>query len=388
MWWVGVTHGVSWKLTSLASKAGFLLVIAPGLATGQFAAYLFYSTVALVLGRFGACGLSDQLVLEIRGREEFVHRYRPLYSGLFLGALGVFFAGVVSGSALLRVVALGCALIASGVLEGVLRALWPSRYEQLANGPPVLFLVFVTLVPSRSAVNLLALYCASILLFQGWVGWRSGFWSGRGRSERIAVAELATTCKRGFAKMIAEMTLLLNMRGLILWPKLVAGGLASDSLSLALAIGEAVSTLPMVVVNRNFSSYASAKASWRYAFRTALMIVVLMLIPALVLLMAWDLTPHRMASKVSAIDLASALLLFGVVTAYLDLRYRAWASLRGTRGFTVAQLAFFATQGLIVSLLGPKAVLPAVALLAAAIVCLWSTLEFRYQKSSSGGKLV
>lgn len=376
-WWLGITHGVAWKLASLGSKAGFLLVLAPALASGQFAAYIFYSTAALVLGRIGACGLSDQLVLEIRGRGESGCRFHRLYRGLFLTALTLFLAGVASESAWHRSIALSTVLIAGAVLEGVLRSIWPARYEQLLNGPPVLFLVLVSLAPSRSAVDLLAFYGASMLAFQAWLAARSGFWSRSGAVERTPLGELLAMCQRGFAKMIAEMTLILNMRGLILWPKLLGGGLASDSLSLALTIGEAMSTLPMVVVNRNFARYAAAGVATRRVLGGALMVIAGMGIAGLALLAGWDLVPERIASRVAVTDLMWALLLYGAVTAYYDLRYHAWTLTPYTNRFTVWQVAIFLLQGVIVVWFDRDAMLPTFTLVAAGIVLCWIAWSFR-----------
>jgi len=369
----------------LASKAGFLFIVAPALAAGQFAAYVFYSTVALVLGRLGAFGLSDQLVLEIRGQAEFARRYHPLYRGLFLAALVLYVAGVASGSAAGRTIALCSALIAGAVLEGALRSVWPSRYEQLLNGPPVLFLLLVAVVPSASAVDLLALYGGAILVFQAWLAARSGFWSRRVEGDLISIRELVAICRRGFAKMIAEMTLLLNMRGLILWPKLLGGGLASDSLSMALAIGEAVSTLPMVVVNRNFARYASAAVATRRAVLEALLVVVLMGAAGLVVVAGWELVPARITSRLTAVDLAWALLLFGAVTAYYDLRYLAWTRTPGTWRFTGWQSGFFIVQGIIVAWLDQPVILMAVSLLATGMVLGWIMWSFRSGAPRPGG---
>ena len=370
-WWLGVTHGVAWKLASLAAKAGFLFVLAPALAPGEFAAYVFYSTVALVLGRFAACGVSDQLVLEVRGGADAARRFHPVHRRLFVAALVLFGLGLAWDSPWARSLALAGILVAGALLEGVVRSVWPARYEQLTNGPPILFFLLVVLSPARRAVDLLAMYGAAMLAFQAWLAVRSGFWSARGAVPGIGLAELAGLCRRGFAKMVAEMTLLLNMRGLILWPKVLGGGLASDSVSLALAIGEAASTLPMVVVNRNFARYASVGAKARRALGWALLVIVGMGLAGLAALAGWALVPERIAARLEATDLAWALLLYGAVTAYYDLRYLAWSRAPGTGRFTAWQLGFFLLQGLIVASLAQTATIAAVALAATLLVLGW-----------------
>jgi hypothetical protein len=370
----GVAHGVVWKVFALLAKAGFLVVVAPRLPEGEFSAYVFLSTIGLLGARFFSCGISDQLVIEIRGSRSEAGRYVPLFRRLF--AVGV-------GSAVLSAVAPGpwvaasltMVLVAGSVLEGLLRSCTPEYYERLTNLTPILFFAACLAIQPATAHGLVGLFTGAMIIAQ----LVSGLGSGIGFRRIDAACEpglssMATLARHGLGKMVAELTLLANIRAVLLWPKLLSGALASDSVAFALSIAEAASTIPMVVVNRNYAQFANAPGRMPAPIRSATASALIMAacgVAALEFPLVGQWTGLTIFARIRAADLAWAMAYLGVVTAYYDLRYHAWSLGASSRTFTSAQVVFFGFQGTAVWLLPPAIQLGAITLAAALCVLAW-----------------
>jgi hypothetical protein len=372
-----VAHGVAWKVLALLAKAIFLLVVAPGLPTGEFSEYVFLSTVGLLAARFLSFGISDQLVIEVRGSRSEAGRYAPLFLGLLsAGILAAAGAAVAPGPWVAA--SLAIVLAAGAVLEGLLRSCTPDYYERLTNLAPILFLAACLTVQPTTAYALVGLFTAATILAQlasaagSGVGLRSI--GATGAPDLLSLVNLA---RRGVGKMVAELTLLANLRAVLLWPKLLSGALASDSIAFAVSIAEAVSTVPMVIVNRNYARFASAPGPSPPPLGSAAGSAVLMAVlgvAALGLPMVDRWVGFGILTRIEVAELGWAMAYLGVVTAYYDLRYHAWSQGVSSRPFTAAQLAFFIVQGGAVWLLPAPEQLAAIALTAGGGVFAWVLL--------------
>jgi hypothetical protein len=374
----GVIHGMAWKGASLVAKAGFLFLIAPFLPEMVFSQYVFLTTVSLLSARFLALGLSDQLVLEIRGSMIAMTRFQVLYRKLFAISAGLLAGTIFWESSTARAVVLTFILVASSILEGMVRSIRPSLYERLLNGPPILFILLVVLVSAPTASQLLLLYGFATAAVQLIVAITAGVWRKRSGTgvDGISFVDFTGIARRGSSKMVSELTLVTNMRGLIVLPKLLTGHLVSDSLAFALSIAEAFSTFPMVIVNRNYASRANASNLQRYSRRSASAILAGMMTIAAAAYILWPLVPAAMGARLQVIDLVWAIVFFGCVTVYYDLRYYYWVATGHVGRLTAWQIGFFLIQVIVVAVLPAKLMLPAVALTAAILLGFWLILLY------------
>lgn len=359
---------------ALIAKAGFLFLVAPHLPPGEFSSYVFLSTVALLAARLLSCGMSDQLVIELRGSRAEAARYTLAFRALF-GVAILFFVATAFASGAWRAVALSIALVGGSMLEGLLRACAPSQYERLTNLAPMLFLGGCLAVSPVTSSGLVTLFVFSTLLSQVVTGVASklGF-IGQPESSMVGLQDLIRLARRGFGKMVAEFTLLANIRAVLIWPKIISGKLASDSLAFAITIAEAVSTLPMVVVNRNYARFAASPAPTPAPRWSPILAIVFMAVAALGTFLIPSLArlvDLAIFDRLVVLELASALLFLGAVTAYYDLRYHAWSQGAGGWVFAGAQALFLCLQGLLVWLVHESFVLLIAAVAGNCCVLAW-----------------
>jgi hypothetical protein len=332
------------------------------------------ATIGLLGARVLAFGISDQLVIEIRGSRSEAARYVPLFHGLLaVGIVSAAASTVAPGPWVAA--ALTLVLLAGSVLEGLLRSCAPDHYERLTNLAPMLFLAACLGDRPTSAYRLVGLFTGATILAQMLSAAGSGVGVGRVRTVRaLSVVSLVKLARRGIGKMLAELTLLANIRAVLLWPKLLAGTLASDSIAFAVTIAEAASTIPMVVVNRNYARFAntpgpSAPPVWSAAGAVLLMAAfgsIALALPALERFL-----DVAILMRVRVPDVAWAMAYLGVITAYYDLRYHAWSQGVPSRPFNAAQLGFFALQGAVVWVLPASAHLAAISLCAGLFLLAW-----------------
>jgi hypothetical protein len=183
--------------------------------------------------------------------------------------------------------------------------------------------------------------------------------------------------RHGSIKMISDFTLLANLRAPVLLPVLLTGALQSDRVSFALAIADAIASLFMVIVNRNYVLYCRHEVQGRSVLVTIVVIVLAMALAGLGAIAIGAVLPTLLPGGIRATDLLWTCLFFGAITAYQDARYYFWARGQGVKTSIALQVAALATQAAIVALLPQRYWLPGIALAFIAAVLVVSTAVFR-----------
>jgi hypothetical protein len=172
---------------------------------------------------------------------------------------------------------------------------------------------------------------------------------------------VASLVSHGTAKMLSEFTLLANMRALVVLPPILIGALQSDRVSISLAIADAVASLFMVIVNRNFVLYCQHEVKRRAVAFAVVFIVACMAVLGATTVAMSRLLPSLWPKQVWAADLLCTFLFFGALTAYQDVRYYFWARGTGVRGSIYVHLLALIAQTGVVLLLPPAYWLPTMA---------------------------
>ncbi len=138
----------------------------------------------------------------------------------------------------------------------------------------------------------------------------------------------------GYLKVIGQLLILINIRGVILLPKLIRGVIVSDTIALGVTIAESISTIFMVVLNRNFSNYCQRQAKITRVYLNAVKIPLLFFLSGLIVAMSCygisqlnDVYFNFSLSleKLSPFHIICSFGIFAVVLGFIEIRNYWWA---------------------------------------------------------------
>lgn len=254
-----ITRGLTLVLIGFASKAYFLLLIAPGMEVGEFARYFLAASLAVIAGRILAMGARDDLVFRIKNNLKRIAYYLRGATLYFLAAWLLMFvsASVGDGSSVVAAT-MAYALVIAGnnFLTGALRPYSNAFQEFNANAPWLVVCLLSILTRIEHAAIVLQLlvvghttvYLADILIVRH-LGVDVG-------SPRIRVLENQFRRFRSWLpKSISSMALAANLRSYPIWLSAL-GFILSDTLAYAFVIGEIIFQLCMVYVHQVHSNLA------------------------------------------------------------------------------------------------------------------------------------
>ena len=320
---LGYGHGMAWKLSALASKLGFVLLVLPRLPDGVFAQYAYVSSVVLLGALIFSFGAMDALPISIRGRKSVSRMLAPMFQTTLVATCLVFL-GYVTGGGLwvLAGAAAGCSL-SYFILSGIVRTISPSQFEILTNAPSIAFLIMALALPVDTVHDLLVMFVVANFVVLLAIGWTSSmFILPNRRASSFSVATARNLLKRGNAKSLSNILMVADFRALITAPNLLLKITPSDALAVALTIGEAFWQLAMVVVNRNYARYCKGEGALNSSIATGLLLLALMTAGGLFLV--YVPLPVRIA-RFDQVLIGWGIVFFAAATALTEMRAYYWS---------------------------------------------------------------
>jgi hypothetical protein len=362
--WRDTWHGAVWKLGALIGRAWFLFVVFPRLPAGTLGSYIFASTAAMIGGRILACGLDEQLALEIRGDQEKARIWLPLYAvTISIAVLVSPFVVIFPDHDLAWTALLTACFTAHNVMIGLVRSVSPRAFELLAN-LHVIALAVLASSPFLSDASQLALLLALSLLGAQWAAIRSigsGFarWPSIAPNARLVLNRML----QGLPKLASNLLLLMSLRGIVIWPKLLRGVDTSDTIAFAVSFGEACWQIGMILVNRTYARLCQKgelprSATIEVLSRSALLVLVFSILSAGVWLVGRNI---QLARSLDGQSIGVLVSMYGPVCVVMLVRYFGWVL--GSRGYFIilVLLGWSFVQAFSVLTLGATYWVPAVA---------------------------
>lgn len=320
--------GYGWKTLALGCRLAFVLRILPSLPPGQLGSYVFWTTLALLIARALTVGFDEDLPLIIRGRRVRAHRFFLLYFVPFALAGVLLVMDVFYPNEATAVAFLVATYVSYIILGGLVRSISARAFEVLTNVQWPFFLSILIFAEAQTATSLvtdmgLALVLAQVVVLITC----AEVVSIPRRLGRRSLMVLWYRLPRALPKLASQLVTLIIIRGPILWPKLFKLTVSIDALAFAITVGEAAWQIGMVVVNRWFTMYSRmAKRAATFWERTkgSLVTTVLWFVLSALLLLVVPL-PTFVPAIVEKQYVVPSLLLFGVWTCYVQLRYLGWA---------------------------------------------------------------
>lgn len=375
--WRGYLHGGAWKIGALFCKFAFLVYFAPRMPGGEFAKFLFWQSAGLLSARALAFGMLDELPVRVRGKAEESLKFWPLIRTLQCVSLVMLLFAWSSDSPLLAGMSLVPIWVTGAIMEGVIRTLSPVWSERALNWPWLLFVALLVLGGTGTSVHTLHLYATALLASQLSISFLA---KPKGRLQeplRLIPAGMISVIRHGSVKMVSDFTLIANQRAPVLLPALLAGALQSDRISFALAIADAVASLFMVIVNRNYILYCQHDVKARSVLLSVAIIVTSMALVGAGAVLAGSVAPTLWPKALLPMDLFWTCLFFGAITAYQDARYYYWARNDGVYASIVVQLMALLAQAGIILMLPSDYWLPVTSISLASAVAIVGASVFR-----------
>lgn len=254
---IHLKRGLALTLIGFASKAYFILFIAPGMAEGEFAQYFLAVSVALIAARILGIGSHEDLVFRVRHNVERISYYLRGAALYYIMAWTLLLIGnLFSANGALYGAALSYSLIlaGNGFMTGALRS-YSSLFQEInANSPWLLLCLMSVMFEVESANDVLMLvilsytciYVANILMAH-----RLGI-DVRSPSLRVLAGQLRRY-QSWMPKSLSSMAMAANLRSYPLWLSGL-GYVLSDGIAYAFIIGEVIYQLCMVYVHQIHSS--------------------------------------------------------------------------------------------------------------------------------------
>ena len=339
-----LVHGGVWRAVSLSARIGFLVFVIPRTGIGEFGVFFSYSSVGLLLARVVSLGAIDHLPTQVRGDSTAMRAACRDLVPLFFVACTVTVAAGLTNSLVAAAVAVALSMASGLMLAGAVRSVSPASFERWMNLHPVLLLVAALAYGDElQATELLTLQAGSVLVSQlllirfavtsvsppptaAFVSW---------------VNRVRGLLEGGASRMLSDALVAACVRSIAIGPVLLGMGAVSDSLALALAFGEAIWTVGMILVHRNFAFYCSSGADLRHSVRSASLLLAGTLVAGAVggaFVLGFSELP--IFERVSAATLFASFAFFAGVTALLELRYFDLAAGKPLRMWIVGQIVF------------------------------------------------
>ena len=307
-------------------------MVVPKLDDKVFSEYIYILTLCLIISRLICWGINDQIPIIVPKSQ--IHKLN-FWALLFLIISTILVAiGIQFKIDLISTVAIVVIMITESILEGMLISISMKTYEKLLNFPWIVFLIIVLLFPVANAYDLLNFYCIAYIIthvfiffiFMG-VQYRNFF------KDFYALSELVKLFQGGYLKVIGQLLILVNIRGVILLPKLLRGVIVSDTIALGITIAESVSTVFMVILNRNFSKYCQESVAIIKVYLNAVKIPIVFFLSGLmvafvcysvdqlnVFYFKFDLSME----KLNPANIIGAFGIFTVALAFIEIRNYWW----------------------------------------------------------------
>ncbi len=352
----GLAHGLLWKAVSVGARLAFVILIVPHMIGGQYGLYFTLSTFSLIVAQVCAMGSQDYIPTLVRSDERALTKFSHYALGPFLLSCVLALAALITELLWVAILALVLSMSAGAMLAGATRSLKPAWFERYSNVIP-LSLLSLSLVsgPGLDAVRLLALQAASVVLGQSFMVWpQASNMSLRKCSSSFAeIGRLWT--RRAGAVMASDLLTLGCVRGVAVGPWILGRAVITDALALSLAIGEAMWSVGLAVINRNYSYYCSAgvhrgRLKWTVAIIGAVTLGVAF---AALIAIETALLPESVPQRlVDARVLVPALLFFGAVLVASELKYVDMALGLSMRRWLIGQSAFTAFSACAIPIFG------------------------------------
>lgn len=343
---IGYAHGLFWKLAALFSKFLFLILIVPKLPDTVYAEYIFALTITLFPGLLLSLGASEHLPIIIKGDRRIMDHYAPIYNFYLLACAALLAFYLFSGSWVALLLCVAATHMVYFILAGLLRSVDPGHYEWLTNQPTILFLLACFVWNTKTVEELVLLFIITNLMVYIPIAMVGGVKFAFDISGiMMALKKLVEMSSRGFAKIMSNLLLTADMRALILAPKLLLKVTPSDSLAMAINIGESLWQLAMVVVNRNYAFYCKQLGTLASSLKSAALLMAGMLVVGVVLLV-FDI-PIQINKLDWTLTGWSVVFFAGMIT-LMELRYFLWSRALGQKWIFTAQILVVLIQVAIV----------------------------------------
>ncbi len=270
-------HGAAWRGASLLGRVAFLALIVPRTVPSEFGVFFSYSSIALLLSRIVSVGAIDNLPTKIKGQPEAMRAACRDLAPFVVLAAGVTAVAAITASLVTAALALALCMASALALAGAIRSVSPAWFERWLNLHPVAFFALAFLIGDWIDARDLLLCQALALLASQAAMLRFALAAARGPTERRQQAwpsRIVTLLSGGQTKMISDTLVVGCIRAVAIGPLLLGAGAVSDSLALALALGEVAWTVGMILVHRNFAFYCNAGPELLYSLRSAIAILL------------------------------------------------------------------------------------------------------------------
>jgi hypothetical protein len=349
---LGNLHGILFKLLSIFSKIYFLAFTVQEMPEGFFAEFFLVITGSLVAARFLSFGLYDEIPLFVRSDSESYNfkSLIPYTLILFFIVFCFLLMYIFTYNTLVLYVFLTLVLLNGMFLSGVVKSVWPESYEHILGMPWAIFVFALFFLSVNTVDGFIFYYSLSYFVTHIIVIIHRNFLIKITDNIMITLSNFYILCGRGWNKMLSELFLLVNTRGLILFPPILIGVKLSDQLTFLFAAAEAASSIVMIMVNRNYIKYINTAVE-KYPKIHVLHHMVLMLAAAACLIIFKDLGLFNKLQEVSLLDVIFCCLFFMSVVSYYDIRYFQWANNKWNllnKNFILYSLLFILVQVLII----------------------------------------
>ncbi len=324
-----LAHGAALKGLALLARALFLIYVAPRLVVGELAHYVFLSSVAAIASRALLFGLEEQLPLVIAGSKARATKFLGFSQSLLSLQIVLVAGALVTGSDIVAAALLASCYVTTSYLAGGLRTVRVEGAERLRDLHWVVFVALALLPVAWSAQQLLLLICASLMSVQ-LTEVRLNRLQGMVSSVRFSaiVVELAGTIKGSWRKLLAGITILALVRGIILWPKSLTIDVMLDDIAYALMLGEAFWQTAMVIVYRRYATYcnlgSSASADIQRDCRRVIFGILGYTALAALAVYAIGLAGVVIGEFSEWVTAATMVCFFGGMASYILIRYAIW----------------------------------------------------------------
>ena len=254
-------HGTTWRAVSLGSKLAFLALIVPRTVPGEYGLFFSYSSLALLVSRILSFGAIDHLPTLVRGDYGAMRRAVTDVAPITVTAIATTGVAAAIESPLAAALALALSMASGLMLAGAVRSVWPAWFERWLNLHPVLLLILALLLGMHVNARELLLCQSGAILLSQLVFARAatvGHAFPRAGDHPVWSSRMTAMLKGGQSRMASDVLVAGCIRGVAISPLLFGSGAVSDSVALALALGEAVWTIGMILVHRNFSYYCAS----------------------------------------------------------------------------------------------------------------------------------
>jgi hypothetical protein len=173
---------------------------------------------------------------------------------------------------------------------------------------------------------------------------------------RVSRQEVVEAARAGIAKLPSNLSLIFSLRGIVLWPKLLFGRLATDTIGFAVSLGEVLWKIGMILVNRSYARFCVSTdlvsgIISETVTRGLLLISAFLLAGFCVGVLAPGVVPWL--GVLDWVKVGTLITMYGPVCAMFLIRYCLWSIGLRSAGLTYILLGWVAQQVLAVSAL-PK----------------------------------